>query len=368
MKIAYIANIRFPTERAHGVQIAKACEALSKAGETVELLVPARATHITTPALEYYDIKQSFRIRTLRVLDVVGWGKLGFWIESFTFALALVRYIHANPADIVYGRDEAVLWFLHRCGIKNIVWESHDGTWNRASRYIAQYSIGIVVVSRGLQEFYIQKGVSAEKIRAVPNGISLSDFTSVEPKEVARERLGLPHDKHIVLYIGRLDGWKGADTLLLASEILPEDYVVALIGGEKYQIADLETRYPRVRFLGSRPYRELGNNQAAADVLVVPNTAKNDISVRFTSPLKLIAHMASKRPIVASDLPSIRELVNDSSAVLVQPDNAHALAEGIQRALHESAIADQAFAQVQALDWSYRAQSIIDFIRTRMVV
>lgn len=368
MKIAYVANIRFPTERAHGAQIAKACEALTKSGETVELLVPARSTHILTPALEYYYIKQSFRICMLGVLDLVGWGKPGFWIESLTFAMAVVQHLRANPADVVYGRDELVLWFLHRCGIKNIVWESHDGTWNRASRYIAKHCIGIVVVSKGLEEFYKRNGVPAEKIRPVPNGISLSDFTSVEPKEVARERLGLPQDKHIVLYIGRLDGWKGTDTLLLASDVLPDDYLVALIGGEPNQIAQLESRYTRARFLGSRPYRELANNQAAADVLVVPNTAKNDISVRFTSPLKLIAHMASKRPIVASDLPSIRELVNDSSAVLVQPDNPHALAEGIQRALHESAIAEQAYAQVQSLDWSYRAQSIIDFIRTRMVV
>ncbi|MBY0293963.1 glycosyltransferase family 4 protein, partial [Patescibacteria group bacterium] len=163
-------------------------------------------------------------------------------------------------------------------------------------------------------------------------------------------------------YIGRLDGWKGTDTLLKASTKLPNDIRVAVIGGEPQQVERLRTSYPNVIFLGYRPYAELAHNQAAADVLVVPNTAKNDVSVRFTSPLKLIAHMASHRPIVASDLPSIRELVDDTSAVLVTPDSAEALAEGIQKALVQPEIAEKAYLRASELDWSARAQRILGFI------
>jgi glycosyltransferase involved in cell wall biosynthesis len=366
MNIAYIANIRFPTEKAHGAAIAKACEALTKVGENVTLVVPARRTHISEPALAYYGIKQSFVVRMLGTVDTVGFGKLGFWIQSGAFALSAAHFLRTNPHDVVYGRDELVLSILCMLGVQNIVWESHDGTWNAASRAMAKKALGIVVVSNGLKEFYSAQGIQPKKIYAVPNGIDLAEFAHPESKEDARVRLGLRLDKKIALYIGRLDGWKGTDTLLQASELLPNDITVACVGGEPQQIKTLQKRYPRAIFLGYRPYSELPNNQAAADVLVVPNTAKNDISVRFTSPLKLIAHLASHRPIVASDLPSIRELVGEDMAILVAPDSSEALARGIEKALQHPELADRAYVRAAALDWQMRAKGIVGFLRSRI--
>jgi glycosyltransferase involved in cell wall biosynthesis len=362
MKIAYVANIRFPTEKAHGVQIAKACEAFTKAGEDVTLIVPLRRTPINVPALAYYGIQTSFIVRVLFCIDWVWLGKIGFWIESITFALATVQYLKANPQTVVYGRDELILSILQMFGVKTIFWESHDGTWNSASRAMAKHAQGIVVVSNGLKDFYIRKGIAPERICAVPNGIALADFAHPESKEVSRARLGLPLDKKIALYIGRLDGWKGADTLLEASTLLP-DVLVTIIGGEPLQVEKLHKKYPAVAFLGYCPYSELPNNQAAADILVVPNTAKDKVSFSFTSPLKLIAHMASHRTTVASDLPSIRELVDGTSAVLVIPDNPEALADGIRRALQNPQLAEQAYARVSTLDWQIRAKRIVDFIK-----
>lgn len=363
MNIAYVANIRFPTEKAHGAAIAKACEALRKAGEEVTLLIPSRKNRLTIPALQYYGIRFSFVVRQLGCVDTVGLGKLGFWLQSLTFAVSTYAYLRSAHHEVVYGRDELVLAVLALCGVRNIYWESHDGTWNAASRYMAKKAKGIVVVSNGLKEFYIEHGVPADKLCSTPNAIDLADFSNPESKEAARTRLGLPQDKKIALYIGRLDGWKGTDTLLQASNSLPDEILVALIGGEEKQIQKLTQKYPKAVFLGYKPYSELANNQAAADVLVVPNTAKDPISVSFTSPLKLIAHMASHRPIVASDLPSIRELVDETSAVLVRPDSPHALVEGIQKALTSPHIADVAFERTKQLGWSTRAQRIVQFTK-----
>lgn len=365
MTIAYIANIRFPTEKAHGVAIAKACEALVKAGEEVVLIVPERNTPIRVPALQYYGIKKSFSIRRLWAIDAMGLGKLGFWLESITFACSTLAYLRTNPTDVVYGRDELVLSILSMCGVRTMFWESHDGTWNVASRYIAKKAKGMVVVSKGLKNFYVNHGIPAEKICHVANSIEVSEFSQPEEKMQARVRLGLPSEKKIVMYIGRLDGWKGTDTLLKASELLPDDVLVAFIGGEPHQVTQLKVKYPHVHFLGYRPYTELANNQAAADVLVVPNTAKDDVSVRFTSPLKLIAHMASHRPIVASDLPSIRELVDETCAVLVEADNPQALAEGIQAAFSKPELAEQAYLRAGEHDWSVRANTILGFIQAK---
>lgn len=369
MKIDYIANIRFPTEKAHGIQIAKACEALAKLGENITLIVPTRKTPIKDAPLSYYGVQTPFPIRKLFAFDTVSFGLIGFWVESFSFAVSVLGYLRSHSHEVIFGRDELVLAILWLGGNRAIFWESHDGTWNIFSRFITKRAKGIVVVSEGLRNFYIEKGVPAEKIFATPNGIDLSKFANPESMEVSRKRLGLPLDKKIALYIGRLDGWKGVDTLLEASKLLSENIVVALIGGENAQIESLKLKYPKVIFLGFRSYSELPDNQSAGDVLIVPNTGKSDISVRFTSPLKLIAHMASKRPVVASDLPSIRELVGENEAVLVAPDDPNALAKGILKALEPivgGRVAWGAYSKVAQLDWGIRAKAVLAFLQEKL--
>jgi glycosyltransferase involved in cell wall biosynthesis len=78
---------------------------------------------------------------------------------------------------------------------------------------------------------------------------------------------------------------------------------------------------------------------AAADVGVVPNRSRPPISARYTSPLKVFEAMAASLPLVASDLPSLRELLtHGEDAWLVQPDDAGTLAEGLRRILADDAL------------------------------
>jgi glycosyltransferase involved in cell wall biosynthesis len=77
--------------------------------------------------------------------------------------------------------------------------------------------------------------------------------------------------------------------------------------------------------------------------------------------------MAARRPIVASDLPSVREILNERNAVLVKPGEPEALAEGIERALKDeelaNRIAGKAYEDVQEHSWERRAARILNFIR-----
>ena len=63
VKIIYIANVRFPTDKAHGLQIAKTCEALSSLGASVILLVPERRNKIKEDSFTFYNVKQNFEIK-----------------------------------------------------------------------------------------------------------------------------------------------------------------------------------------------------------------------------------------------------------------------------------------------------------------
>lgn len=357
MKIVYVANIRLPTEKAHGVQIMKTCEAFVELGHDVELVVPDRASIITEDPFVYYGLTARFPVRRLPVRDTIGkYGKLGFYIESFSFAYAVRQYLHNASFDVLYGRDEHIL----ACLRGPYVWESHTGAWNAAAHIVARRARRIVTISQGLKDFYIANSISAEKIFVAHDGVDFERFAHPLLKGEARARLGLPAGANIAMYIGRLDGWKGVDTFLEASKLLVGDVTLVIIGGEAAQVEKLSLQYPNVRFLGYRPYRELSDNMATADVLVLPNTGKNDISAKFTSPLKLFAYMASGIPIVASDLPSVREVLDERSAFLFRPDDVADLALGVRRAIEAGgAQAERALARAKGYTWKHRAQRIL---------
>lgn len=361
MKLLYIANARLPTDNAHGVQIIKTCEALAKAGADVTLLRPWRINPHKGDIYERYRVERNFKIVALPSLDISIFGWLGFWVQMLTFSLSVFVYLLSHHFDVVYSRDEVPLFFSSFLA-RRYFWESHSGRYNALIAHLSQRLSGLVVITQGLSEFYQKKGVDVSKILVAADAVSLEDFAVTETKEESRLRLGLPQDKKIALYIGKLDGWKGIETLCEASMYLPEDIHVAVIGGEPDEIVRLKKDSPTVTFLGWRPYKELPDNQAAADVLVLPNSGRTEVSARFTSPLKLFTYMAAGKPIVASDLPSIREVLDDRSAFFFAPDNARSLAETVSAVLINPLEAEEraraARTSVEKYTWDARARMI----------
>lgn len=367
-KLLYLANIRLPTEKAHGVQILKMCEAFARMGMSVELVVPRRRTAIEGDPFGYYGIEKIFSITYIPTLDTVSWGRAGYLFQSFLFALGAGYEAWRRKADIVYSRDEmtaGILSFFPR-ERQRLVWETHTGAWNYFARRAAQRARAVIAISTGLKDFYARQGIPAAKIAVAHDAADLEVFEHSEPWGAARKRLGLPLDKKLVLYIGRIDGWKGVDTLCKAAAALPPEVRVAVIGGEPEQVARMRETYPHVIFLGYRPYRELPHNLAAADVLVIPNSAENIVSATYTSPLKLFAYMAAGKPIVASDIPSLREIISDDTAYFAEPDDPVSFAKAIIRAITRMqeayARAQHARAEVRKYDWKNRARLIVDFI------
>lgn len=366
MKILYIANARMPTEKAHGIQIMKTCEAFAELGHEVELILPWRSNPIKEDIFEYYNIRKNFKIKRIPSLDLIWTGKIGFWIQSFTFAEMASWCAFLRKTDIIYSRDELPLFNLSFLK-KNIFWETHTGRYNFFVKHLLKRCAGVISITEGLKNFYIKKGVDPKKIIVAPDAVDIVDFSKNYIQTDVRKKLGLPIDKKIILYAGRLDGWKGAETALEASKLLPAEIQLVVIGGEAKQTARFQKEHPSVIFLGFRPYRELAENLAAADVLLLPNTGKNEISARFTSPLKLFAYMASKKPIIASDLPSIREILGEENAYLVAPDDVISLAEAIKNTLNQKELSESkagnAFKDVQKYTWRARAEKIINFIK-----
>ena len=118
----------------------------------------------------------------------------------------------------------------------------------------------------------------------------------------------------------------------------------------------------RVTFTGLVEPGRVADLLRQADVVALPNPP-SAISTRFTSPLKLFEYMAAGRPIVASDLPSVREVLHhDVDALLVTPGDPAAMAAAIERLLADPALAtrlaDAALSAVPAYSWDRRAERL----------
>ena len=105
----------------------------------------------------------------------------------------------------------------------------------------------------------------------------------------------------------------------------------------------------------------------AADVVVLPNTAKAAVSREETSPVKLFEYLASGRPIVASDLPSIREIVSENEVCFATPDDARDFARAITECVEDPLGAQKRGEAAEALArthrWDARAKNISAFLR-----
>jgi len=364
-KLIYIANARMPTEKAHGIQITKMCEAFSNQGLEVKLVLPWKFNKIKENTFKYYDIKRNFKIKKIFSLDLVPLNipRICFWIQNLTFSISVFFYLLFIKTDIIYSRDSFSLYLLSFFK-KNLVLELHTFPKNFfLHQQVFKKVKNIIVITKGLKTVLIENGISKDKILIAHDGVDLDKFDIDISKEEARKKLNLPLDKKIVIYIGLFDKWKGYHTLLEASKLFDKETILVMIGGTKEQVKKLKKEYPNIIFLGYLPYRDSPINQKAADVLILPNSSKETISKYYTSPLKLFSYMASKRPIVASDLPSLREILNEKNAILVQSDNYKDLAAGINQVLKDpnfySKLSKKAFKNVQKYTWDERTKKIL---------
>lgn len=368
-RIIYLANVRFPSERAHALQIAHMCQAFAEYDTEVNLIVNNRSGGDKKAVDSFYGIDSNFKISRLPYGYFNPKISITLYLSELIFTLSfLIKWLHRLPG-IIISRNERILWLISLfTNHSRIVWESHEAKFNFFAKQLLKQGVHTVVISEGIENFYVSKGVLKEKLLVAHDGLDESFFGAVETKLQARERLGLSKERKIAMYIGGLDKWKGVETFFKAASYAKEvDFVV--LGGTPIEIQRYQKIFPSVTFLGYRPYYDLKDNQQAADVLVIPNTAKNELSSKFTSPLKLFAHLASGIPIVASNIPSIVNVTGSKNLKLVIPDDPKALAEGVQSVAFNPEIyqegANVLKEHVLKFTWSERAKQILNFIQNR---
>lgn len=394
MRVAYITNARLPAERANALQTVRMAGALAEAAAALTLYYPNRRNlpqFEKVDARDYYGVPHSFALQPVWCVD---WFHLSggsglverpifFW-QTFTYAWALVGQLRQRPFDVYYSRDLFVLvllLLLMPSASPRMFFEMHTfpgsglGRW--LHRAVLSRIAGTVTITATLRERLIALGLKTEAILVAADGVDLRHYDGLT-QSGARAQLKIEADTKLVVYTGHLYAWKGVDTLVAALGRLGPTVQGLLVGGTPNDLERMRTKlaaqgWTHIRLVGQVPPEQVPLYQVAADVLVLPNSAKSEISRSYTSPLKLFEYMAAGQPIVASDLPSIREVLrDDETALLVAPDSAEALAEAIGRLLADSGLrpqlAEAAQRVVAAYTWAQRARTVLDFMTKRTQV
>jgi glycosyltransferase involved in cell wall biosynthesis len=199
----------------------------------------------------------------------------------------------------------------------------------------------VVVVSRALADELVVRGIPAERILVNPNGVDPERYRPDIDNSTVREELGLAN-RQVIGFIGTFGPWHGAEVLAQAAGRMFDDRpelrerVCFLFIGDGQKLPEVRRIVAdhrmegSCRFTGLVPQADGPAYMAACDMLISPHVPNPDGSRFFGSPTKLFEYMAMGKPIVASALEQIDELLQDGhDAVLVPPGDVAALARAM---------------------------------------
>lgn len=221
----------------------------------------------------------------------------------------------------------------------------------------------VVAVSHALRDRLVALGIDAERIRVQHNGVDGERF---QPRPLAdcRARLELPTEGRLICYVGNLSAEKGVEVLVEALGQLHAagrlDFDLALVGGGPLE-AKLRARAealgiaPRVRFVGRRPHAEIPDWIGAGDALCLP-------SFREGCPNVVLEALAAGRPVAASEVGGVPELLSANNGIMAPAGDANALATALRGVLDRKWNPETLRATVQFLSWEQYGITLRDVL------
>lgn len=371
MRIVYIAHSRIPSRNANSIHVMNICNELAKLGHHVTLLTPHwKETEKTDDVYSFYGVKPDFPVKKL-------------WFPQFIRGASSISGVHAAKKlrslkpDLVVGRS------IYGCAAAAflgypVIFDSHSPIWESGRIPLSLFKIMVrqssfrklVVNSNALRNIYLasdlfkRTGFDPTSIVVAHNGSNIYSLT---------DKAELPGEKEKIKvgYFGHLYKGRGIDLIIRIAEKMKEhDFYV--VGGEEKDIAywKAQTNSPNIYFIGFKPYAEVYKYRNSCDILLAPyqKVAAPDAApgnqTPYMNPIKVIEYMSSRKPVVASNLPAIRELLDEKSAVLAHCEDSGEWIEAIGKLVSDKEfsgkLAAEAYSRfIKDYTWQTRAQKLI---------
>jgi glycosyltransferase involved in cell wall biosynthesis len=357
----------------------KVCQALAQAGHEVYLLAPGSTATPWEELAGHYGLYTPFQVEWLPARPR--------W-KRYDFSLAAVRRAQALKGDLLYAwpPQAAVLGLL--AGLP-VILEMHGAPEGRlgpavfrlflrlrpARRYGAAGNKRLLPITQALADLlerqFAYRFAPGEAVVS-PNGVDLERYAGLPGPAEARCTLGLP-ETFTAGYTGHLYAGRGMGMLVELARRFPQISFV-WVGGRAEDVARwrerlAQERITNITLVGFVENSRLPIYQAAADVLLMPYERQiagsgGGDSAAYASPMKAFEYMACGRAILSSDLPVIREVLDETRAVLCPPEDVNAWSEALQRMIsnpqQRERLARQAREAVQDYTWLRRARRALE--------
>ena len=377
-KIFYPYHSPFPGPRAHHVAIAKMIDAFSDRLD-ITLLLRRYKRGFTDDVKNYFGLERDLHVRQLPslvflpvTLDFVYGVSLGIEFErifkNFSYGEVVIYSRYSRRLSKFMAKQ------AHRYKIPFFI-EIHKGIKSQREVEYLKRMRGIVVISDKLRDHLLDLGFESKRILLAPSGVDIRYYNrnSQSYKEQIKSNLSIQSSKNLVVYTGKPYKGRGAETLVETAKFLDDSTQVLIVGALPEDLRRINRMIEennlqsKVSIEGHKPSCEIPLYQLAADVLVMPYSSDWDLQM-WASPIKMFEYMASGNPIVSTDFPNVREVLNEENSVLVPPDDPQALAIGIRKCLQDKefsrSIATRARLQVSKYSWENRTVKIIDFMNS----
>lgn len=373
MRIAYLATSPIPSRRANALQVMKVCDHLIGLGHAVRLWVPGRR-----PTDSALDLKRQFGLRHDLAIE---WLPALPALRHYDFCLLAALAARRWRADLLYVRPLQAAALASQLGWPTLL-DLHDRPHGRLGpRLLRAFVRGrgarrLVMTTQALRRWLAeQHGLGLEPPFAViaPNGADLERYAALPAPGEARRQLGWP-ERLTVSYTGQLYQGRGLDLLVQLAQHHPEVQFVwaggdpASVDAWRAELASLGVE--NTRLLGFVANQDLPLVHAASDLLLMPyernvRLRQGDLST-FYSPMKLFEYLAAGRVIMSSDLPTLREVLSESNAVLLPPEEVAvwdaALTDVLRQPAKYQALAERARADSQQYGWEARCRRALEGI------
>ncbi|TQV84230.1 glycosyltransferase family 4 protein [Exilibacterium tricleocarpae] len=365
MKIAYLSSSTLPSTQANSVHVMKMCSALASEGHNVTLVGQQGHTKKNSSIWSNYGVNSNFGIKFVKRFA----GKLG----SVLYGAGVAWYLTSLKPTLLYGRCPHSLFFSCGLGI-SFIYEAHSLPGNQF-RYGLERLLflnpnfkRLIVISNALKQAYLEKFsvLKGKDIVVAHDGADVSNVPGgcrTRNNKSAKLKVG---------YVGSLYPGKGMEVIARLARTAPE-YEYHVVGANGLFDKWRQELEERVIFHGQVQAALVPELMQSFDILLLPpqnkvETAQGGDIARFMSPLKMFEYMSASRPIVASDLPVIREvLVHEHSALLVDPRDILGWCAALRRISDDPLLAEKMSKNayetlLRSYSWRVRAKLVIPLL------
>ncbi len=347
-ELIYLGRSRLHRNRANLIQTLHTVAAFTELGITTRLYLPPWHSKVT-PRQRLHDmgIDTPIDLRAAQLLHR-RWPR-GAFVGFHQRLLRRARAVYVRAPEL--SASLAGRGIRHHFEIHTLQALPRD---YGLQALVEQHRLGVIdwliPISRSAAQALIEAGADPGRIHVAPSGVALEAFQAVA--DLQPERLTKPR----MVYLGRISLDRGLDILSqLASAGLGE---VTLVG-------DTDDPVPRIPGLTHRPavpHREVARLYADSELVILPYQPNLEHADGI-SPMKLFEAMAAGRPVIASDIPPLREILSHGhNALLADPKDPAAWQAAVEQLRGDPdlamRLARQARRDARVYDWPHRAAGI----------